>query len=123
MAVIAAQDQQIRRLTEEKSEMQEKPEQSLSQSEKTAATTRPAGQDSGLQGLVSAVDIPNALAEISIGMADGVKTEMTFRVMRGDKFVCNILVVDVDEKKAVGDIQSVQLPPRVGDKVSANLKF
>ena len=136
MAIIATQDQKIKRLTEEKLEIQEKLEQYLAQYGKMAGPTRPATQvsatarqarpimqDIGLKGLVTGVDIPNSLAEISVGMADGVKKEMTFKVTRGDKFVCNILVVDVDAEKAVGDLQLVQLPPRVGDKVSTNLNF
>jgi len=136
MAIIAAQNQRLMRLTEEKTDIQGKLEQYLHQYGKMAGSTRPATQvsasarqarpimqDIGLKGLVTGVDIPNSLAEISVGMADGVKKEMTFKVTRGDKFVCNILVVDVDAEKAVGDLQLVQLPPRVGDKVSTNLNF
>jgi hypothetical protein len=136
MAIIAAQNQRLMRLTEEKTDIQGKLEQYLHQYGKMAGPTRPATQvsgtarqarpimqDIGLKGLVTGVDIPNSLAEISVGMADGVKKEMTFKVTRGDKFVCNILVVDVDAEKAVGDLQLVQLPPRLGDKVSTNLNF
>jgi hypothetical protein len=136
MAIIAAQDQRLRRLAEEKTDIQGKLEQYLHQYGKAAGAPRPATQlsatarqarpimqDIGLKGLVTGVDIPNSLAEISVGMADGVKKEMTFKVTRGDKFVCNIMVVDVDSEKAVGDLQLVQLPPRVGDKVSTNLNF
>jgi hypothetical protein len=136
MAIIAAQNQRLMRLTEEKTDIQGKLEQYLHQYGRAAAAPRPATQLSatarqarpimrniGLKGLVTGVDIPNSLAEISVGVADGVKKEMTFKVTRGDKFVCNILVVDVDAEKAVGDLQLVQLPPRVGDKVSTNLNF
>lgn len=136
MAVIATKEQQLKRLTEEKAEIQGKLEQYLRQYGKAAGATRPATQvrstarqarpimqNIGLKGLVTGVDIPNAMAEISVGMADGVKKEMTFKVTRGDKFVCNILVIDVDAEKAVGDLQLVQLPPRVGDKISTNLNF
>jgi len=136
MAIIAAQNQRLMRLAEEKTDIQGKLEQYLHQYGRAAAAPRPATQlsatarqarpimqDIGLKGLVTGVDIPNSLAEISVGMADGVKKEMTFKVTRGDKFVCNILVVDVDAEKAVGDLQLVQLPPRVGDKVSTNLNF
>jgi hypothetical protein len=136
MAIIAAQDQRLMLLTEEKTDVQGKLEQYLHQYGKAAGAPRPATQlsatarqarpimqDIGLKGLVTGVDIPNSLAEISVGMADGVKKEMTFKVTRGDKFVCNILVVDVDAEKAVGDLQLVQLPPRKGDKVSTNLNF
>lgn len=136
MALIAAKDEQLKRLTEEKAEIQGKLEAYLRQYGKAAGATRPVTpvsstarqarpimQNIGLKGLVTGVDIPNAMAEISVGMADGVKKEMTFKVTRGDKFVCNILVIDVDAEKAVGDLQLVQLPPRVGDKVSTNLNF
>jgi len=136
MAIIATQHQQIMLLTEEKTEIQGKLEQYLHRYGKAAGAPRPATQlsatarqarpimqDIGLKGLVTGVDIPNALAEISVGRADGVKKEMTFKVTRGDKFVCNILVLEADAEKAVGELQLVQLPPRVGDKISTNLNF
>ena len=123
MAVIAAQAQQIRQLTAEKAEMQVELDHYLNPSGEAAATTPPAEQAIKPKGQVTAVDIPNGLAEISIGRANGVKKEMIFRVTRGDQFVCNILIVDVDTEKAVGDIQSAQLSPQVGDSVSVNLDF
>jgi hypothetical protein len=61
------------------------------------------------------------MAGISIGSADGVKEGMRFHVTRGDEFICDILIIDVDAEEAVGVLEYVQQNPRVGDNVSTNL--
>jgi hypothetical protein len=50
-----------------------------------------------------------------------VKEGMTFHVTRGDAFICDILITDVDTEKAVGVLQLVQQTPRVGDTAATNL--
>jgi hypothetical protein len=48
---------------------------------------------------------------------------MKFHVVRGDKFICDILILDVEPEKAVGilDLLQPELPPQAGDQVSTNL--
>lgn len=76
-----------------------------------------------LNGQVTAVDLRSRLLEISIGMAAGVRKEMTFHVIRGDRFVADILIMEVWPDRAVGILDVVQtgLQPQAGDKVSTNL--
>jgi beta-lactamase regulating signal transducer with metallopeptidase domain/type II secretory pathway component GspD/PulD (secretin) len=75
----------------------------------------------GLEGVITAIDSKNSLVEISIGSADGVKQNMKFHVIRGDQFICDILVLGLDNAKAVGILDLVQQQPKIGDKVSTNL--
>jgi len=65
--------------------------------------------------------VKNSLATVSTGSADGVKEGMRFHVTRGDEFICDILIIDVDTEKAVGVLELVQQPPKVGDNASTNL--
>ena len=51
----------------------------------------------------------------------GVKEGMKFHVTRGDEFICDILITDVDTEEAVGVLELVQQQPNVGDTVSTNL--
>jgi hypothetical protein len=64
------------------------------------------------------------MAEISLGSAHGVKESMKFHVTRGDQFICDVLILDVDTEKAVGILELVQPAtggPKVGDNVSTSL--
>jgi hypothetical protein len=74
-----------------------------------------------LKGLITAVDSKNKMVSISIGTADGVKEGMKFHVTRGDKFICDILIIDTDAENAVGAMELVQEQPRTGDTVTTNL--
>jgi hypothetical protein len=69
------------------------------------------------------VDLRSRLLEISIGAAAGVRKDMTFHVVRGDRFVADILIMEVWPDRAVGILDIVQagLQPQAGDKVSTNL--
>ena len=78
-------------------------------------------QKIALKGLVTVVDLKNHMTEISIGKVDGVKEGMKFYATRGDEFVCEILIIDVDTEKAVGLLEKVQYQPKTGDTVSTNL--
>jgi len=146
MAIISQLEEQSKQLTKEKLLLQARLEQVVRQYGKTVLTSPPPAVDTipdkaqattpapptpapvgtavkeiGLKGVITQVDLKNSLAEISIGAADGVREKMKFYVTRGDSFICNILILDVDAERAVGFIELVQSPPKVGDKVSTNI--
>ena len=134
MAIIETLQTKTKRLLEEKSELQSRLDQiyqpmgvaaaktaTVTQQNTRAMPVRPETNKIGLNGLVTAVDVKNSMAGISIGSADGVKEGMKFHVVRDDKFVCDILIIDVDSEQAVGVLDLVQKQPKVGDKVSTNL--
>lgn len=137
MAIIAALEDKWKGLLEEKTELQNKLDRMLSQYGKLVAepiavtTVREAAREAALakdidlKGSVTAVDLKNLLAEISIGQADGVKKGMRFHATRGDKFICDVVILDVEPEKAVGWLEMLQsateLQPRVDDMVSTNL--
>jgi hypothetical protein len=132
MAVVATLEADMKRLVEEKAGLRTKLDQLLQQYGKvivpptpvtpTKAKVQPAPPTKaiGLKGTVIAVDSKNSLAEISIGAASGVRENMKFHVIRGDEFICDILILDVDVEKAVGILDLVQTQPKVGDLVSTN---
>lgn len=134
MAIIETLQAENKRIQEEKTELQNRLDKFLQPIGKTAAAAvpvtpreeaaRPAtteARDIALQGLVTAVDLKNSMATISIGTADGVKEGMRFHVTRGNEFLCDILIIDADIKEAVGVLELVQQQPNVGDTVSTNL--
>ena len=77
----------------------------------------PAGVD--LRGLIT--EIGESMVTISIGSADGVQKGMVFHVTRGDDFICDIIITDVDTDKAAGVLDLVQQQPRIMDNVSTRL--
>lgn len=134
MAIIETLEAENKRFLEEKTELQNKLDQFLQPVGKTAAEAVPVtpkeeaaqpatteAREIALQGLVTAVDLKNSVASISIGTADGVKEGMKFHVTRGEEFICDILITDVDTEEAVGVLELVQQQPNVGDTVSTNL--
>jgi len=78
----------------------------------------------GLDGHITAVDMKNKLAEISIGAAVGVKQAMELHVTRGDEYVAQITIVDVLPDKAIGIVEGVQpgMQPRAGDRITGDLR-
>lgn len=74
-----------------------------------------------IKGLVSEIDLKNKLVTVSVGIADGVANGMRFHVTRGDLFICDIVITNVDSDKAAGVLELVQSSPRVGDNVSTSL--
>jgi len=80
-----------------------------------------ATRDINLKGLVKAVDTKNSSAVISLGTADGVRKNMIFFVTRGNQFVCQITIMEVDSEEAVGTLQLIQQTPQIGDSVATNL--
>lgn len=135
MAIIETLEAENKRLVEEKTELQNRLDDFLQPVGKIAAepvpvtprvgaarpATRSEVRDIDLQGVVTAVDLKNFMASISIGAADGVREGMRFHVTRGGEFLCDILIIDVDSEEAVGVMELVQKPPEVGDNVSTNL--
>jgi len=128
-----------KRLIEEKTELETRLAKLLKPFEEgpTIPTKPPVTPDKGkvkpvpiaptaiaLQGLITKVDLKNSMAEISIGQVDGVKEGMQFHVARGDDFICDILIVDVDTETAVGELKLTEVTkkqPKAGDKVSTEL--
>jgi len=134
MAIIDTLEANKKRLVEERTELQSKLDRFLQPLGKVAALPIPVtpkiskakpaevtAADITLQGLVTAVDLKNKMAGISIGTANGVREGMKFHVTRGDEFICDVLIIDVDIEEAVGVLELVQQQPKVGDNVSTNL--
>jgi predicted RNase H-like nuclease (RuvC/YqgF family) len=146
MAVIADLEKKNRQLTEEKQGLQMQLTQRLapygmapvrpqtvtpSPSTGAQPVQRPAAQapqavramtkEIGLNGRITQVDMKNKVAAISIGSAAGVKEDMKFHVTRGDRFICDLLIFDVDSDKAIGTLDLVQAEPQAGDTAATNL--
>ena len=134
LAIIQNLETEKKRLTEEKLELQGRLDKILQPTGKVPTpvtpvtpqkdVARPAPvitEEIALKGLITDVDLKNKMASISIGSADGVKDGMKFHVTRGDKFICDILIIDTDTEEAVGAIELMQEEPKRGDTVSTNL--
>ena len=136
MAIIDTLEKTSKQLLEEKTDLQNRLDQLLQQAGKTVAApvsvtpikekvrVAPPTVDIGLKGLITTVDLENSLAEISIGAADGVKQNMTFHITRADKFICDIMILDVEPEKAIGTLELMDVTkeqPKAGDNVSTNL--
>ena len=134
MAIIETLGIDKKRLIEKKSELRSRLDQFLLPTGKVTAPpvpvtpkrgkvrpTRPATEQIDLHGLITSVDLKNSMAGISIGTADGVREGMKFHVTRGNEFLCDILIIDVDEQEAVGILELVQQQPKIGDNASTNL--
>jgi seryl-tRNA synthetase len=134
MAIIETLEAETKRLLEEKTDLQNRLDQFLQPLGKAAAApvpitpdkaiarpAKPAAEDIALQGLITEVDLKNSMASISIGKADGVKEGMKFHVIRGNEFICDILIIDTEAEEAVGILDLVQQQPKVGDNASTNL--
>jgi uncharacterized coiled-coil protein SlyX len=86
-------------------------------------TTLPV-QNISLSGKIVGVDLQNNLAQVSLGAASGVTTNMTFHVTRGEQYICDIVIKNVDPDTAVGQLTVLnrsRAEPRVGDAISTNL--
>lgn len=136
MAIIDSLQTQTKLLLEEKTNLQNELGGYLQQSGQTVAapvtvtavkeTAKVAvpTEDIGLNGLVTMVDMDNSLAQISIGAANGVRQKMKFHVTRADKFICDLIILDVEPEKAVGTLELMDVTreqPKTGDYVSTNL--
>ncbi len=81
------------------------------------ATVAPAGTD--VKGLV--VEVAQNLITLSVGSTDGVKENMVFHITRGDRFLCDVVVTNVDINQCAGILDLVQQAPQVGDTASTQL--
>ncbi|MBN1508870.1 MAG: hypothetical protein JW955_18630 [Sedimentisphaerales bacterium] len=95
--------------------------QTTAQPVSTRQLTQAPTREIGLTGRVTRVDMENKVAEISIGSAAGVRGDMKFHVTRGDRFVCDIVIFDVDADRAVGSLDLIQIEPRPNDSATTNL--
>ncbi len=142
MSIIAQLEEKNRRLTEENQELATQLNQYLQQygrmtvrpqttvaprsttvqpAQPVPAAAAPQMRTIGLNGRITAVDMENRLAEISIGSAAGVRQNMMFHIVRGDRWAAKMLILDVSPDKAVGVLDLVELEPQVGDTVMTNL--
>ncbi|MBW7990722.1 MAG: hypothetical protein FVQ84_12005 [Planctomycetes bacterium] len=136
MAIISDLETKSKQLLEEKTDLQSQLGSRLQRSGQTVAapvtvtqlkeTARVAtpAVDIGLNGLITTVDMDNSLAEISIGTANGVRQNMKFHVTRADKFICDIVILDVEPENAIGTLELMDVTkeqPKAGDNVSTNL--
>ncbi len=76
-----------------------------------------------LEGTIREVRMDNMLASLSIGSANGVKAGDVLHVIRGETFVCDIAVTNVDTDTSVGQITMLKagLQPQAGDTVTNKL--
>ncbi len=136
LAVLTTLEEKNKRLLEENTVLQTRLDQLLRQHGKVVAPPSPvtpikekaqpvqvpsATREIGLKGRIVNVDTKNKMAEISIGKAHGVEESMRFHVTRGDQFICDIVIVDVEPEKAIGRLELVQYEPQPGDTISTNL--
>jgi hypothetical protein len=137
LTIISVLEDKGKQLLEEKTALQNKLDKMLQQYGKLVAEpvpvtatpeearVAPPAKDIDLKGLITAVDLPNKLAEISIGEADGVKKGMRFHATRGETFVCDVVILDVEPEKAVGWLEllkeGAENQPKASDQVRTNL--
>ena len=89
----------------------------LTGSARSVGISSPGATD--LNGLLT--EVGTSLVSISLGSADGVAKGMEFHVYRGESFICNIIITDVDINTSAGTLELVQVTPRVGDNVTTRL--
>lgn len=137
MAIIDDLDAKLKRLLEEKTELQSQLDQMLRQYGKITGPLEPVtavaepvrvappAKDIDLEGLITDLDLKERLAEISIGEAAGVKEGMRFHATRGEVYICDVVILDVLPEKATGWLELLQegaeKQPKVNDKVRTNL--
>jgi hypothetical protein len=86
-----------------------------------AKAAPPVTSQVSLKGKIVEANLKNNLVTISLGSADGVRTGMRFHVIRGDSFICDIVITNVDVERSAGTPELVRQQPQVGDVVSTNL--
>lgn len=137
LAVIGILQDKSKQLLEEKTDLQNRLNQVFKEYGKITAPTEPVtamaeparvaapAKNIDLQGVITDIDLQERLAEISLGQADGVTKGMTFHAVRGEQFICNVVIIDVLPEKATGWLdllkEGTQNQPKVNDKISTNL--
>lgn len=133
MAIVDMLEAEKRRLVEQKDELQKRLDKILLPGGRVTTaikpvtvvkdTARPTSAfvtEISLHGTITSIDLKNSMASISIGSADGVQEGMKFHATRGDEFLCDVLIIDVESEQAVGVLEIVQQNPKIGDTVSTN---
>lgn len=72
-----------------------------------------------IRGLITEVNAN--MVTLSVGSADGVQKNMIFHVTRGDQFLCDVAITNVDINKSAGVLELIQQQPRIGDTASTKL--
>lgn len=115
-----------RRLLEQKTDLEKRLAQGNGTAETSAVTQVPdmakpaaAPVNASIKGLI--VEMDQSLVTLSVGSADGVSRGMVFHVTRGDEFLCDVTVTDVDINKSAGVLEMVQQQPKIGDMASTKL--
>jgi len=137
LAIVMQLEAKVKSLAEEKTALQNKLDKFLTQYGKItakadtvtimreAARVAPPAKDIDVKGLLTDVNLKDNVVEISVGAADGVKEGMRFHATRGNKFICDVVVLDVEPEKALGWLELLQdtpeNKPKAGDVVSTNL--
>ena len=87
----------------------------------TVLPVSPSSSGPGLKGLVTAVG--ESLVTISLGLDDGVRTGTVFYVTRGNEYICDLRITDVEVDTSAGVLELVQPGnmPRIRDNVSTGL--
>jgi hypothetical protein len=131
IAQMQALEQDRRRFLEEKKTLEAKLNQlfaSETTTEGPAVVTpqpgmvkpvQPVSNGAPLNGLIA--EVGESLVTISIGADDGVSRGMVFHVTRGDEFICDVVITNVDTNKAAGVLELKLKQPRIGDNVSTKL--
>lgn len=118
-----------RRLLEQKTELEQQISTSsivparevrvVTQPVSTALPVSPVTAAHDIRGVV--MDVDQTLVQLSVGTADGVRENMVFHITRGDQFLCDVVITNVDVNQSAGVLQLVQQRPRPGDTASTQL--
>ena len=134
-ALLEQNEIERKQLVEKNTQLQNRLDQNLlqygkSSTDPTAATTylgsvpqatNPPIKNLGLEGIITEVQPKNSLASINIGSANGVKDNMRFHVLRGNRFICDIIILQTDADQASGYLDLVgDVLPKAGDTVKTN---
>ena len=85
-------------------------------------TARPAEPTTAALQITGVVEgVADNLVHLSVGSADGVREDMVFHITRGDQFLCDVVITNVDTDQSAGVMQLVQQRPRQGDTASTQL--
>lgn len=132
LAIIDALDAEKKQLLEQKAGLQKKLDQLYRPLGREAVAPKPVTarkefvapakdiKEIDLKAVVTVVDPKNSMAGISISAADGVKEGMIFHITRGDEFVRDILIIDVEGDEAVGIFDIGTKMPKIGDIAATN---
>jgi chromosome segregation ATPase len=114
------------RLVEDKTALENKIAGRSATPTAAAASVRPApnaNPSAVMEGRVKEVRTDGNLVSVNIGAANGVKTGDVLHVIRGDQFICDISITNVDTDTSVGTITMARTGagPQAGDVVTNKL--